>query len=98
MSKRNHQHRPDKQCGKLKRWLLRRLGGVSRSDYDIVTEQRDNFIGDLRINESLIKNLEAENELLKKQIAHDPITPVTIKIQNVKLKEIKKSRRSVRCR
>lgn len=68
MSKRDYQRKPNKQCGKLKRWLLRRLGGVPRSDYDIVTEQRDNFIGDLRINESLIKNLEAENERLTERL------------------------------
>lgn len=68
MSKRDHQRRPDKQCGKLKRWLLRRLGGVPRSDYDTVCEQRDNFIGDLRINEALIRSLEAENEQLTERL------------------------------
>ena len=34
--------------------------------------------------------MEQENELLKKQIAHDPMTPVVIKTQNVKIKEIKR--------
>ena len=79
-----------KQPSKFKRWFLRLFGGVPKSDYDIVAEQRDNFIGDLKINDLQIKNLEQENELLKKQIAHDPMTPVMIKTQNVKFKEIKK--------
>ena len=79
-----------KQPTKFKRWFLGLFGGVPKSDYDIVVEQRDNFIGDLKINDLQIKNLEQENELLKKQIAHDPMTPVVIKTQNVKLKEIKK--------
>ena len=34
--------------------------------------------------------MEQENELLKKQIARDPTTPVIVRTQNVKLKEIKK--------
>lgn len=86
-----------KQPSKFKRWLLSLFGGVPKSDYDIiakqydvVAEQRDNFIGDLKINDLRIKSLEQENELLKKQIAHDPMTPVVIKTQNVKLKEIKR--------
>ena len=79
-----------KQPSKFKRWFLSLFGGVPKSDYDIVVEQRDNFIGDLRINDSQIKSLEQENELLKKQIAHDPMTPVVIKTQNVKIKEIKR--------
>lgn len=79
-----------KQPSKFKRWFLSLFGGVPKSDYDIVAEQRDNFIGDLKINDSQIKSLKQENELLKKQIAHDPMTPVIIKTQNVKLKEIKK--------
>ena len=79
-----------KQPSKFKRWLLGLFGGVPKSDYDIVAEQRDNFIGDLKINDSQIKSLEQENELLKKQIAHDPMTPVVLKTQNVKLKEIKR--------
>ena len=87
-----------KQPSKFKRWVLSLFGGVPKSDYDIiaeqydvVVEQRDNFIGDLKINDSQIKSLEQENELLKKQIAHDPMTPVAIKVQNVKLKEIKRA-------
>lgn len=86
-----------KQPSKFKRWFLSLFGGVPKSDYDIiakqydvVAEQRDNFIGDLKINDSQIKSLEQENELLKKQIAHDPMTPVVIKTQNVKIKEIKR--------
>lgn len=75
---------------KFKRWFLSLFGGVPKSDYDIVVEQRDNFIGDLKINDLQIKNLEQENELLKKQIAHDPTTPVIVRTQNVKLREIKK--------
>lgn len=79
-----------KQPTKFKRWFLGLFGGVPKSDYDIVVEQRDNFIGDLKINDLQIKNLEQENELLKKQIAHDPMIPVVIKARNVKLKEIQK--------
>lgn len=79
-----------KQPSKFKRWFLGLFGGVPKSDYDFVVEQRDNFVGDLKINDSQIKSLEQENELLKKQIAHDPMTPVVIKTQNVKIKEIKR--------
>lgn len=80
-----------KQPSKFKRWFLSLFGGVPKSDYDIVAEQRDNFIGDLKINNSHIKSLEQENELLKKQIAHDPMTPVAINVQNAKIKEIRKT-------
>lgn len=79
-----------KQPSKFKRWFLSLFGGVPKSDYNFVVEQRDNFVGDLKINDSQIKKLEQENELLKKQITHDPMTPVIIKTQNVKLKEIKR--------
>lgn len=58
-----------KQPSKFKRWFLSLFGGVPKSDYDLVVEQRDNFIGDLKINNLQIKNLQEENELLKKQIA-----------------------------
>ena len=78
-----------KQPSKFKRWFLGLFGGVPKSDYDIVVEQRDNFVGDLKINDSQIKKLKQENELLKKQITHDPMTPVAITTRNVKLKEIK---------
>lgn len=79
-----------KQPTKFQRWFLGLFGGVPKSNYDIVVEQRDNFVGDLKINDLQIKKLKQENELLKKQIAHDPMTPVAIKVQNVKLKEIKR--------
>lgn len=80
-----------KQPSKFKRWFLGLFGGVPKSDYNIVIEQRDDFIGDLKINDLQIKSLEQENELLKKQITHDPMTPVAIKVQNVRLKEIKRA-------
>ena len=86
-----------KQPSKFKRWFLGLFGGVPKSDYDIiakqydvVAEQRDNFIGDLKINDLQIKSLEQENELLKKQIAHDPMTPVAINVQNAKLIKIER--------
>nr|DAG58047.1 MAG TPA: hypothetical protein [Caudoviricetes sp.] len=79
-----------KQPSKFKRWFLGLFGGVPKSDYDLVVEQRDNFVGDLKINDSQIKSLKQENELLKKQIAHDPMAPVVIRTQNVKLKKIQK--------
>ena len=79
-----------KQPSKFKRWFLSLFGGVPKSDYDIVVEQRDNFVGDLKINDRQIKKLQEENELLKKQIAHDPMTPVIIKTQKAKITEIKR--------
>lgn len=79
-----------KQPTKFQRWFLGLFGGVPKSDYDFVVEQRDNFVGDLKINDSQIKSLKQENELLKKQIAHDPMASVVIKTQNVELKEIQK--------
>ncbi len=36
-----------KQPSKFKRWFLGLFGGVPKSDYNIVIEQRDNFIGDV---------------------------------------------------
>ena len=75
---------------KFKRWFLGLFGGVPKSDYDIVVEQRDNFIGDLKINNRQIEELKQENELLKKQIAHDPTMPVIVRTQNVKLREIRR--------
>lgn len=68
MSRRNKRTDRTKQPGKLKRWLLRRLGGVPQSDYDTACEQRDTFIGDLRINDRLIRSLEAENERLTERL------------------------------
>ena len=79
-----------KQPSKFRRWFLSLFGGVPKSDYDFVAEQRDNFVGDLKINDLQIKNLEQENKLLKRHIAHDPMTPVVIKTRNVELKEIKR--------
>lgn len=79
-----------KQPSKFKKWFLRLFGGVPKSDYDIVVEQRDNFIGDLKIGDSQIKELKQENELLKKQVAHDPMTPVAINVQNAKIIKIKR--------
>lgn len=79
-----------KQPTKFQRWFLGLFGGVPKSDYDFVVEQRDNFVGDAKINDLQIKSLEQENELLKKQIAHDPMRPVAIRTQNVKIKEIKR--------
>ena len=55
-----------KQPTKFQRWFLGLFGGVPKSDYDFVIEQRDNFVGDLKINDSQIKKLKQENELLKK--------------------------------
>lgn len=80
-----------KQPTKFKRWFLSLFGGVPKSDYDVVVEQRDNFVGDLKINDRRIKELERDNELLKKQIANDPMTPVVITAQKLKVKEIKKT-------
>ena len=86
-----------KQPSKFKRWFLGLFGGVPKSDYEYMKtrgdeyfEQVQNFIEEkVRLEFSLEKE-QRENELLKKQIAHDPMTPVIIKTQNVKLKEIKK--------
>lgn len=79
-----------KQPSKFRRWFLGLFGGVPKSDYDFVAEQRDNFVGDLKINDLRIKSLEQENELLKKQITHDPMTPVVIMTKDVKLKKIER--------
>ena len=79
-----------KEPSKFKRWFLGLFGGVPKSDYDFVVEQRDNFVGDAKINDLQIKSLKQENELLKKQIAHDPMASVVIKTRNVELKEIQK--------
>lgn len=68
-----------KEVGKFRRWLLKLFGGVPKADYDIVVEQRENFIGDTKINETRIRELERENKELKSQLAKDPTTPVYIK-------------------
>lgn len=86
-----------KQPSKFKRWFLGLFGGEPKSDYEYMKtrgdeyfEQVQNFIEEkVRLEFSLEKE-QRENELLKKQIAHDPMTPVIITTQNVKIKEIKK--------
>lgn len=86
-----------RQPSKFKRWFLSLFGGVPKSDYEYMKtrgdeyfEQVQNFIEEkVRLEFSLEKE-QRENELLKKQIAHDPMTPVRITTQNVKIKEIKK--------
>lgn len=86
-----------KQPTKFQRWFLGLFGGVSKSDYkemkmrgDEYFERIQNFTEEkVRLEFSLEKE-QRENELLKKQIAHDPMTPVAITTRNVKLKEIKK--------
>lgn len=86
-----------KQPSKFKRWFLGLFGGVPKSDYEYMKtrgdeyfEQIQNFTEErVRLEFSLEKE-QRENELLKKQIAHDPMTPVAINVQNAKLKEIKR--------
>lgn len=83
---------------KFKRWFLGLFGGVPKSDYEYMKtrgdeyfEQVQNFIEEkVRLEFSLEKE-QRENELLKKQIAQDPTTPIIVRTQNVKLKEIKRS-------
>lgn len=78
------------QPTKFKRWFLGLFGGVPKSDYKELAstiEVKDVLI---RLTEKQLQMVKDENELLKKQIAHDPMTPVAIKVQNVKLKEIKR--------
>lgn len=82
---------------KFKRWFLGLFGGVPKSDYEEMKTRGDEYFERIqnfteekvRLEFSLEKE-QRENELLKKQIAHDPMTPVVIKTQNVKLKEINK--------
>lgn len=86
-----------KQPSKFKRWFLGLFGGVPKNDYEKMKTRGDEYFEQIqnsikervRLEFSLEKE-QRENELLKKQIAHDPMTPVVIKTQNVKLKEIKK--------
>ena len=86
-----------KQPSKFKRWFLGLFGGVPKSDYEYMKtrgdeyfEQIQNFTEErVRLEFSLEKE-QRENELLKKQIAHNPMTPVAINVQNAKLKEIKR--------
>lgn len=87
-----------KQPTKLKRWFLSLFGGVPKNDYEEMKTRGDEYFEQIqnsikervRLEFSLEKE-QRENELLKKQIAHDPMTPVIIKTQNVKIKEIKKT-------
>lgn len=86
-----------KQPTKFQRWFLGLFGGVPKSDYEEMKTRGDEYFERIqdfteekvRLEFSLEKE-QRENELLKKQIAHDPMTPVVITTQNVKLKEIKK--------
>lgn len=86
-----------KQPSKFKRWFLNLFGGVPKSDYEEMETRKDDYFERVqRLTEKRIRlefSLEKEqreNELLKKQVVHDPMTSVMIKTQNVKLKEIKK--------
>lgn len=86
-----------KQPTKFQRWFLGLFGGVPKSDYNKIMATKDEYFEEIQgltkervwLEFSLEKE-QKENELLKKQIAHDPMTPVVIKTQNVKLKEIKR--------
>lgn len=86
-----------KQPSKFKRWFLGLFGGVPKSDYEYMKtrgdeyfEQIQNFTEErVRLEFSLEKE-QRENELLKKQIAHDPMTPVAINVQNAKLIKIER--------
>lgn len=86
-----------KQPTKFQRWFLGLFGGVPKSDYSKIMTTKDEYFERIqgltkervRLEFSLEKE-QRENELLKKQIAHDPMRPVVIKTQNVKLKEIKR--------
>ncbi len=86
-----------KQPTKFKRWFLSLFGGVPKSDYKalkIGIELKEKLVEltEKQARMACAKNDELlkENKLLKKQVAHDPMTPVVIRTQNVKLKEIKK--------
>ena len=87
-----------KQPTKFKRWFLSLFDGVPKNDYEEMKTRGDEYFEQIqnsikervRLEFSLEKE-QRENELLKKQIAHDPMTPVIIKTQNVKIKEIKKT-------
>lgn len=86
-----------KQPSKFKRWFLGLFGGVPKSDYEEMKIAKDEYVDRMRVlvrqKQELklsLKDVQEENELLKKQIAHDPMTPVVIKTQNVKIKEIKR--------
>ena len=86
-----------KEPSKFKKWFLSLFGGVPKSDYEYMKtrgdeyfEQIQNFTEErVRLEFSLEKK-QRENELLKKQIAHDPMTPVAINVQNAKLIKIER--------
>lgn len=87
-----------KQPTKFQRWFLGLFGGVPKSDYEEIKIAKDEYVDRMRVLvrqkqelKSGLKDVQEENELLKKQIAHDPMQPVMIKTQNIKLKEIKKT-------
>lgn len=86
-----------KQPSKFKRWFLSLFGGVPKSDYEEMETDKDEYAEHMKALFRQQQNLELslkaaqkENELLKKQIAHDPMTPMRLTTQNAKLKEIKK--------
>lgn len=87
-----------KQPTKFKRWFLGLFGGVPKSDYEYMETWKDECLEQIqglteeriRLEFSLEKE-QRENETLKKQIVHDPMTPVKITVRTGKLKEIKKT-------
>lgn len=87
-----------KQPSKFKRWFLGLFGGVPKSDYEYMKTRGDEYFERIqkfteekvRLEFSLEKE-QRENELLKKQIAHDPLTPVAINVQNAKIIKIKRN-------
>lgn len=79
-----------KKVDKFRRWLLKLFGGVPKVDYVLVVNQRENFISDLKINESRIKDLERENKELKSQLAKNPTTPVYIKAINMQPRKLER--------
>lgn len=83
---------------KFKRWFLGLFGGVPKSDYEEMKTRGDeyferiqNFTEEKVRLEFSFEKEQRENELLKKQIVHDPMTPVVVTAQNIKLKEINKT-------
>ena len=87
----------NKNPSKFKKWFLGLFGGVPKSDFEYMETWKDECLEQIqglteeriRLEFSLEKE-QRENETLKKQIVHDPMMPVMIKTQNIKLKEIKK--------
>ena len=86
-----------KQPSKFQRWVLGLFGGVPKSELEAAEWHLEKHKEMLESSKNQIQRLRdkrdellEENELLKKQIAHDPMTPVAITTRNVKLKEIKK--------